>query len=165
MTKRHFERGTTMVETALVLGVLLLVLFGIMDFGRLMYTYHMVNNAARIGARFAIVHGTVCSHYVSGPSDTWPCPGTQSNAQTEVASYVSQQSTVMGLGPIPTSNVTTAYNQVAGCQPANVGNTFPNGETGCQVSVTVTYNYNFFLPFMPSTTIPLVSTSKMLISQ
>lgn len=157
---RHYERGTTIAETALVVGVLLLVLFGIMDFGRLLYSYHLVENAARLGARFAIVRGAACQHYITGSGDTWPCPA-DSN---EVANYVSQQTIEMGLGPIPTSDVTTNFNAVEGCGEPSGTATLRN-QRGCQVAVTVTYTYNFLLPFMPGTSVPLTSTSKMLISQ
>lgn len=164
MRNRHSERGTTMVETALVMGVLLLVLFGIMDFGRAMYTYHLVGNAARLGSRFAIVHGWGCQHFVSGGNDTWPCQA----PATEIANYVSQQSIAMGLGPIPTTDVTTNWSFVEGCNGGS--RTLPAGatvynQTGCQVAVTVAYTYSFVLPFMPGTSIPLKSTSTMLISQ
>lgn len=154
-----------MVETALVMVALCAVLFGIMDFGRLLYTYHLVDNAARLGARFAIVRGTNCSHYVSGGGDTWPCPASYSAAQTEITNYVQQQSIVMGLGQNVTVN--PVWNNVAGCTTAPSGVTSYNNTPGCQVAVTVSYTYNFWFPFMPKITggIPLTSTSEMLISQ
>lgn len=165
MSGRHFERGTTIVETALVMGVMLIVLFGIMDFGRLMYTYHLVNNAARLGTRFAIVRGSECVHYVSGGGDAWPCPATQSAAISEIQNYVVAQSVTMGLGTFPTANVSPTWNHVEGCAPPQVGVTTYNNMPGCQVVVTVTYPYHFFLPYMPGTTVYLSSTSKMLVSQ
>ena len=50
------ERGQALVEFALVLPVLLLLIFGIVDAGRLIYTYNTVSNAARNAARVAIVN-------------------------------------------------------------------------------------------------------------
>ena len=44
-----------MVEFALVLPVLILLLVGIFDFGRAVYAFNTVNNAAREGVRLAIV--------------------------------------------------------------------------------------------------------------
>lgn len=52
--KRSGERGQSAVEMALVLPVLLLVLFGITEFGRLLGAYVTVQNAAREGARLGI---------------------------------------------------------------------------------------------------------------
>jgi Flp pilus assembly protein TadG len=48
-------RGQALVETALVLPILLIVLLGIFDFGRAIYAYNTIANAAREAARLAIV--------------------------------------------------------------------------------------------------------------
>lgn len=52
-------RGQTLVEFALVLPLLVLILVGIFDFGRAIYAFNTVNNAAREGARLAIVDQTM----------------------------------------------------------------------------------------------------------
>jgi len=49
-------RGQALVEFALILPVLLLLIFGTIDAGRLVFTYNTVSNAARDGARVAIVN-------------------------------------------------------------------------------------------------------------
>ena len=51
------EEGAELVEFAIVLPLLLLVLFGIIDFGLLFQRYHVVTNAAREGARIAVLPG------------------------------------------------------------------------------------------------------------
>ncbi len=48
------QRGDSLVELALVLPVLLLILMSILDFGRAVYTYHVVANCAREGARYGV---------------------------------------------------------------------------------------------------------------
>lgn len=50
------EDGQSTVEFALVLPILLMLIFGMMDFGWLFYNKVMINNASREGARYAIVH-------------------------------------------------------------------------------------------------------------
>jgi Flp pilus assembly protein TadG len=45
----------TVVETALVVTVCLLFVFGILEYGRLVMTRQILENAAREGARFAVV--------------------------------------------------------------------------------------------------------------
>jgi hypothetical protein len=45
------DRGAAAVELALVLPLLLLILFGTIDFGRLLYTKVELSSAAREGAR------------------------------------------------------------------------------------------------------------------
>jgi Flp pilus assembly protein TadG len=49
-------KGQALVEFALVLPILLLFIFGIIDAGRLIYTFNTVANSARDGARVAIVN-------------------------------------------------------------------------------------------------------------
>jgi len=48
------ERGQSVVELAVVLPVLLLILLGIAEFGRLFHAYLTVEHAAREGARLAV---------------------------------------------------------------------------------------------------------------
>lgn len=52
------ERGQAMVEMALVLPILLLLVFGIIEFGRVYNSYLEVTNAAREGARAGVVGAT-----------------------------------------------------------------------------------------------------------
>lgn len=56
--RREGERGTAILEMALLLPVLLLVVLGTIDFGRAVYVHNALANAARDGARFASVDPT-----------------------------------------------------------------------------------------------------------
>jgi Flp pilus assembly protein TadG len=49
------QDGSVILETALMLVVLLLLIFGMIDFGRVMYTENNLISAAREGARFGAV--------------------------------------------------------------------------------------------------------------
>ena len=53
--RRLGERGTAIVETALTLPILLLVSVGIFEFGRAYQTWQVLTNAAREGARVAVL--------------------------------------------------------------------------------------------------------------
>jgi hypothetical protein len=53
------RRGQALVEFALILPIFILVVMGIFDLGRAVYGFNTVNNAAREGARLAIVDQTV----------------------------------------------------------------------------------------------------------
>lgn len=55
LRNRHRRRGQTLVEFALILPIFLLVLMGIFDFGRAVYYYNTLSNAAREAVRVAIV--------------------------------------------------------------------------------------------------------------
>jgi Flp pilus assembly protein TadG len=49
------DRGTALIETAMTLPLLLLVSVGIFEFGRAFQTWQVLTNAAREGARLAVM--------------------------------------------------------------------------------------------------------------
>ena len=51
------ESGAELIEFALVLPLLLLIVLGIIDFGFLFQRYEVITNAAREGARVAVLPG------------------------------------------------------------------------------------------------------------
>lgn len=53
--RRSAQRGVGIVEFALVAIVFLMLLLGIVDFGRWMYTMNAATEATRLGARLAVV--------------------------------------------------------------------------------------------------------------
>jgi len=57
-TRPRGDRGAAAVEFALVVPILLVVLFGIIDFGFAINRYAIVNNAAREGVREASLGAT-----------------------------------------------------------------------------------------------------------
>jgi Flp pilus assembly protein TadG len=56
-TRLKSERGAELIEFALVLPLLLLVCLGIAEFGFIFMRYEVVTNAAREGARLAVLPG------------------------------------------------------------------------------------------------------------
>jgi Flp pilus assembly protein TadG len=52
--KRRRQRGATIVEAAFTLLILLIFLDAILEFGRAYNVYHIMTNAAREGARYAV---------------------------------------------------------------------------------------------------------------
>ena len=55
MVRRRRDRGAAALEFALVLPVLLIIVFGIIDFGRMLNAKIVLTQAAREGARAAAV--------------------------------------------------------------------------------------------------------------
>ncbi|RFC01391.1 pilus assembly protein TadE, partial [Klebsiella michiganensis] len=51
------QKGTTAVEFAIVVALFLTVLLGILDFGRILFTWNAVGEATRRGARQAVFCG------------------------------------------------------------------------------------------------------------
>jgi Flp pilus assembly protein TadG len=54
--KRKHERGSTLVEFALGATVFLTVVFAVLEFGRALWIHNALSDAARRGARYAVIH-------------------------------------------------------------------------------------------------------------
>ena len=52
------QRGQALIETAITLPIMLLVAVGIFEFGRAYQTWQVLTNAAREGARIAVLPGS-----------------------------------------------------------------------------------------------------------
>src|SRR5262245_50873139 len=107
------SRGQSLVEFALVVPVFLLILMGILDFGRAVLAYNSLSNAARDGARVAIVD----------QSDG-------SSGEPLAAEEAANQATGLGLDPADDVDVDYA-------DPA--GGACPSHAIGCFASVTARY--------------------------
>lgn len=59
------RRGTAVVELALVLPVFLLLVFGMIEFGRAVMVQHTLVNASREGARQAVIDGSTVAQVVN----------------------------------------------------------------------------------------------------
>jgi Flp pilus assembly protein TadG len=145
------QRGTTIVEQALVLPVILGIMFGVIDMSRALYTYHYVSYIAREATRWASVRGGG----INGTSD-----------EAQVQTYVSN---VAGMALDPTQ-ITSTTNYIAPPNgtplcPGGAGNSPLNNKPGCIVQVTVQYNYTFIFPFLPKGAITMSSESQMIITQ
>ena len=57
-TSKHRARGQTLVEFALILPIFLLLLFGLIDGGRFVFTDSILSQAAREGARLGAVEAS-----------------------------------------------------------------------------------------------------------
>ena len=153
------EDGGTTVEFAVVLVVFLTFLFGIMDFSRALYVYHFVCEVAREGSRYAMVRGSTYGASCATVA-TASCAATDANVTSYIRSKVPlaiQSSSV---------SVTTTWPGTAPAGATGACNT-TNGinSPGCLVQVQVSYPFRFILPFLPSATTTLQSTSVMVIAQ
>lgn len=57
-TRRYLCNAAAVVEMAVVLPILLLILFGIIEYGWTFMVYQTITNAAREGARVAVLEGS-----------------------------------------------------------------------------------------------------------
>lgn len=110
--------GTSVTELAVVLPVVLVFVFGAIDFAQVMFAYGTVSEAARAGARYAIAHGAASS-LPAGPN------ADDANVQAVVRYYA------FGLkGSNVTVNSTWSLGTNAIGSPVNVTASYP-----CQLSV------------------------------
>ena len=114
------RRGQSLVEFSLVLPVLLIMVFGIIDFGLGLRSYISLTNATREGARFAAV---------GNPAGSFPsqCDGTTT---TTVIGR-----TCVAVEGLNRSNITS------------VTVTYPDGQgPGNSVIVSADYTYQYITP-------------------
>lgn len=137
------ERGSELVEFALVAILLLVQLFGIMEFGRAIWMYGTLAHAAREGARYAIVRGSE-----SGDARGASWEAVASDVQAHVRSVAT------GFGSSVTVTTTWDPDGDSGCTPDN--------KPGCVVQVKAQAPFNAVTPFVGS--MALSATSRMVIS-
>lgn len=128
---RNTEIGQTLVEFSMVLPILLLLLFAIVDFGRAFYTWNILTNAAREGARTASVQSdtatinTAVTNAMTGltsssPTLTRTYTGVQGAKGTTVSVQLSYQFTyvtpispllnLLGAGSLANPTLTSTSN-------------------------------------------------------
>jgi TadE-like protein len=136
------SRGQTLVEFALVAPIFLLILFSIIDFGRYVYYVQVLNNAAREGARYAIVHGS------KGLPSTGPSTSDPSGARVK---EVVRRHAIGVIGSGATLQIDA---------------TWPDGTNtrGDTVNVTVTYPFTSMIPIVPLPPIQITGESTLVIN-
>ena len=102
------ERGAALLEMALTLPLLLLVCVGILEFGRAYQTWQVLTNAAREGARVAVLPGTTQSD-VTTRVRQYMSAGQLPNAATATVAIDGSQTVSIGAGTASASQVTVTY--------------------------------------------------------
>ena len=141
MRAAHTGQGT--VEFAMVSLLLFTLLFGIVELGWLLFSYNEVTNAAREGARYAAVNGTM-SRGLTTPA--------------QIAAYTLSPTTVQQ-AIVPRVNLTDPT-------ALNVTVTLPDGDLqpGHRVKIGVSYVYHPLFGFiLPSPTLTLRGSSTMIV--
>ncbi len=154
---RRDEMGSELIEFSLAASVLMLIIFGIMDCSRALYSYHYVAQTARQASRFAAVRGATwgglsCTTYSYG------CTATSTDVTNYVRSITPRGFASSNLVVTTTWPGTNVYGTL--CSLLSI-----NNSPGCVVNVKVAYSFGFVLPFLPQSALALTSTSKMTISE
>jgi Flp pilus assembly protein TadG len=125
--RRHLDRpdpprrGVTLVESAFVLNIFLLIMFGIFEYGRYIMQGQLLINAAREGARYATVNANTVS---------------TAQIQAYVNSYL--------VGQLPSNLVINVY-EADPTSGANIGS-WNNTRAGNSIAVEITGTYQPMLP-------------------
>jgi Flp pilus assembly protein TadG len=109
-TRRIFgsERGSALLETALTLPLLLLVSVSIFEFGRAYQTWEVLTNAAREGARVAVLPGSVNSTVEARVRD-YMASGALANRDAATVAVTNTLVDIGGGGTASASRVTVTY--------------------------------------------------------
>lgn len=157
---RRRSRGQALPEFALVAPLFFLLLFGIIEAGRFIFYYEVLNNATREGARYAIVH--------SGPTlgrSTGPATGTSMSSDdptgADVVQRVRQSATAM-VGSAVTVDRCWWSGVATPCNFANQGE--GGFGVGSTVTVRATYTYTSLIPIVPLPNITISAESSLVIT-
>ena len=131
--KNRKDSGQTMVEFALALPVVLALVFGVIEFGFLLWSYSSVNSAAREAARYgiAIGDGTVAGQRY------YDCAGIK-NAAMRVGSFAGMEADDVLIHYDSGPNTTTKY---ATCEDLAAFAGDDTIEFGDRIVVSVTHDY------------------------
>jgi Flp pilus assembly protein TadG len=133
--KRVGEKGTTMSEFALVCTIFFMLSFGIIELGSAVMAYNSLCDAAREAVRYAIVH-----------SPTSANPATTAQIKQ------------VAINTAPNLGITSG--QISVTFPADA-----NLPSLTDALVTISYPYVISIPFMPTTSVTMSTSSRMLVSQ
>ena len=149
------SRGQALVEFAFAMPFLVLLLVGIFDFGRAIYDYNTVNNAAHQAARLAIVDqncnaiGQEAKKHAVSVGVNWAydsslTPGAACYANAQDIHIQFLEAGYSG----DDSNAPQDFND--SCDPGQPAGPFTGTRLGCIAEVTVTYQYNAATPIIGS---------------
>jgi len=124
---RHRQQGIHLVEMAIVFLIFLIMLFGVIEFSRALYTWNALTEGTRRGARVAAV-----------------CPFNDPKvAQTTIFASTGSNSPI--LPNLTTNNVSVTYTDSTGATSASYA-------TAAFVTVRITgYTLPLFIPAIPIT--------------
>lgn len=152
LRRRDRSRGQSLVEFSLVIPIILLVIVGFFEIGRAVFAYNTIANAARQGARVAMVNQLAD---VTECNALWPIDDPYEPHWSFRGCAILAAKT---LG-ITTSDVSISYAP----PPATTLTCSPVLHVGCIASVTVTYHYSVATPFVNKLIGPItmIQTSQM----
>lgn len=161
---RTAQEGATLVEVALTSSILFAMLFGIIMMCLALYTYDFVGDAARMGARYAIVRGSECTGFPECASGG--ATGAQIQSYLQGIAYPGiDPNNIQVTAEWYTTQIYTNFSPPTSltlCATDTPGNCNVPGNA---VRVTVRYDMPISIPFWRATTISMSARSQLVISQ
>jgi hypothetical protein len=145
LRRRNRSRAQALAEFALVAPLFFLMLFGIIDFGRYVYYVQILNNAAREGARYAIVHGELGIPSTGPPDDP-----TGAAVKTTVRNYL------VGVIDGGALTINATWTSPGGVPAPNL--------RGNLATVQVDYQFRSVIPIVPIPAITVRGESTLVIN-
>ena len=108
MRLRRDQRGTALIEMAFTLPMLLFISIGILEFGRAFQTWQVLTNAAREGARVAVLPG-IDDSMVTARVDEYIQAGVLDPSVTPTVTIQRNATISYGSGTASGSKVTVSY--------------------------------------------------------
>jgi Flp pilus assembly protein TadG len=105
---RRDTRGAALLEMALTLPMMLMIAAGIFEFGRAYQTWQIITNAAREGARIAVLPGTTDS-MVTTRVKTYMSDGQLSDYNAATVAITRDATIAMGANTATASKITISY--------------------------------------------------------
>jgi len=178
MSRLRCEQGSSLVEMALSITILIVLILGLVQFSMAVYAYNMVSEAAREATRYAAIRGTKSCEYATSTfpdCNLGPDSSGTASATTALQNYIKNRNFPLsgnvqvvanwfsptGIPTQWTETCNTAIDTNSDSKLINDACNFP----GHAVQVQVTVAYPLTIPFWGSQSLNLTSTSQMVISE
>jgi Flp pilus assembly protein TadG len=168
LRRRHAARSTgqSLVEFALVLPIFLLLLFGLIDGGRLVYQHTVLSQAAREGARLASVEASWIGSGDTGcgAADGPVCPASTAAMKTDIITAANRM--ISPFAVLTTTDVFVRCDPSGGSPTGNwTGTSCASNGTGNVASVRVTGTFRPITPIVSSIIgiVPMSASTSMVI--
>jgi Flp pilus assembly protein TadG len=129
------NHGASAVEFAIVLPLLLILVFGMIEFGLIIYDQQVITNASREGARFAINAEGKSGSSVQTVISTYCNPDNNPNKSRLISFGTNSPPTTVVKNASTLNDLSSAANVCAGAISANP----------IDIKVQVSYNYHFLV--------------------
>ena len=139
-TEKYWQKGQTIIETALVIILLFIFFFGIAEIARAWWLKNQLNNAVRVGVRVAVVTSDI-------KDETVIYPATGSTENQPVFTAIWNSITSGALQNSDTKATLDVDENSNGISELNSGDT---------ITVTVVGNFNSVVPNLSSLSFGLI---------